>query len=485
MIIDIAKQLAPNFHETFNSLVVHQIDSGGRGGTKTSKNALKVVNHVVSDDDCNVVVIRRHKNTLRQSVFSEIKRAFKRLGMREGVHYKANVSPMKITYLKNGNTIYFGGLDDHEKLKGMIADDSEDLENDYIAKFESLEEMLQLYIETGEDDSEEIDEASIKIVWMSEITEIKDEDDILQTVATFSRGNKDYFCVLYEYNPPKNKFHWINKWTEIMEIRDDCIHIHSTYLTVPEKWLGPIFIQQALALKKNDLDRYNHIYLGMVTGLDGLIYNYDHLQIRDELIEGETILYIDIYLDTGHQTSATVFLCVGMTSRGRVILLDTYYYSPNGKNVKKAPSEISKDLWDFLQLMCETYECSQDTMIIDSAEGALRNQFKKDYTIELRPVVKKTKVGMIDLTYDFMALKNFYVINNPNNWIVLKEHQDYGWKEGSVEAGKPEPDKSEKKLKEHYYNTHSDSISYFYAEHSCDTLQYGVIMNLRKYNLKF
>lgn len=487
MIIDISKQISPHFHDTFNSLVVHQIDEGGRGSTKTSKNALKIVSHVISDDDCNVVVIRRHKNTLRQSVFAEIKKAFKRLGMKEKIHYMATYSPMKITYIKNGNTIYFGGMDDHEKLKGMVADDTdtEESEDDYIPKFDTVQEMLNLFIETGEDDSEEIDEANIKLVWMSEITEMKEEEDILQTIATFSRGDKDYFCVLYEYNPPKNKYHWVNEWAEQMSHRDDTTLTKSTYLTVPKKWLGPIFIQQAEELKKNDPERYDHIYLGMVTGLEGLIYNSDLINLIDKLEKDEYITCIDIYADTGHQTSATVYLNVGYTNKKRIILLDTYYYSPNGVVNKKAPSELSDDLWAFLQYSCITFDARQDTMIIDSAEGALRNQFAKDYGIRLKPVVKPTKEIMIDHVQALLGTKRFCVMNTPNNAIFLLEHQQYEWKEGSVEARKPEPDKKEKKLKIKYFNTHSKCTPKFYAEHSCDAFQYGVIMNTRKYGLKF
>lgn len=508
----LSKHIAPHYHKTFHSKKVHQIDSGGRGSTKTSKNGLKIPYHMVNDNNCNVVAIRKNKNTLRNSLFAELKRGLKRLGLKDGIHYKSTVSPMRIKILKNGNTCYFGGLDDYEKLKGMIAENDEELKittpEDLAGAFVQADVEFFDYenatkedlIALGDLQDEVIEEDSIKLVWMSEITEIKDEDDILQTVATFSRGEKDYFCVLYEYNPPKNKFHWINQWAELMKDRDDCQVTHTDYRTVPEKWLGPIFIQQALELQKNDLDRYNHIYLGMVTGLDGLIYNYDHIQLIEmieeidddgvktmvpDLIHNETILYIDIYIDTGHQTSATIFLCVGMTSRGRIVLLDTYYYSPNGKTNKKAPSDFSDDLWTFLQTMCATYECSQDTMIIDSAEGGIRNQFKKDYSIELRPVVKKTKEGMIDIVQDLLATKNFHVVDNDNNYVLLLEHKSYEWKEGTVEAGKPEPDKTEKKFKIKYYNTHAKEISYYYAEHTCDGLQYGVIMNLRKYGLKF
>ncbi len=464
--------IAPHFHNDFNSKKVHQIFEGGRGSTKTSRNALRVAERFVADDNCNIVVIRRHKNTLRQSVYAEIKKALGRLGLTDGIHYKCYVSPMKIVNLINGNTIYFGGLDDSDKLKGMVADESK-------ITPETLTESLDY-----DDVVENVEKDSIKIVWLSEITEIKEEEDILQTVATFSRGLKDYFFVLYEYNPPKNKYHWVNEWCEEMKSRPDVLHSHSDYTTVPADWLGPIFIQQAEELKKNDPQRYDHIYLALVTGLEGLIYNSDLINVIDNLDGDEFVIFMDIFADTGHMVSASTYLCVGLTNKGRIVLLDTYYYSPNGNAVKKAPSELSNDLWDFTQFCCKEWRARQDTMVIDSAEGALRNQFFKDYGIWLAPVNKSDKEVMIDNVETLLATGRFCVLNRPNNAIFLLEHRTYEWLEGSVEARKPVPDKRERQLKMPYFNTHSKCTPKFYAEHTCDALQYGVIMNLRKYNLK-
>ena len=246
--VKLSSQVSPHFHKTFKSKKTHQIDKGGRGSTKSSKNALKCVHHLITDPTCNIVGIRRHQNGIRKSIYREIKRAFKRLGMVENVHYKCKYNPMEITYLKHGNSIYFGGLDDYESLKGMIPEEN-----------------------------------TIKIVWFFEITQFKDEDDIDQVNATFSRGNNDYYIALYEYNPPRNKYHWVNQWTEKMKERRNVRVTHSTYLTVPVHWLGKMFIEEAEMMKENDIERYNWIYGGEITGLEGLIYNYDQIKFIDSL----------------------------------------------------------------------------------------------------------------------------------------------------------------------------------------------------------
>ena len=111
--------VAPHFWNTFNSKVTHQIDKGGRGSTKTSKNSLKVAFHCLEEDKCSAVIIRRYQNTLRNSVYKEEKRALKRFYLEEGTDYTAFKSPAEI-HLNNGNNIYFAGGDDYEKIKGMI-----------------------------------------------------------------------------------------------------------------------------------------------------------------------------------------------------------------------------------------------------------------------------------------------------------------------------------------------------------------------------
>lgn len=446
--------IAPHFWNTFNSKTTHQIDKGGRGSTKTSKNSLKIAFHCLSEEKCSAVIIRRYQNTLRNSAYKEEKRALKRFYLEEGTDYTAFKSPAEI-HLNNGNNVYFAGGDDYEKIKGMIDENT-----------------------------------PIKILWFEELTEFDSPDDIDQIIATFTRGNDDWFIVLYSYNPPKNKFNWVNQWAEKMTQRKDCIVTQSDYRTVPEKWLGKIFIEQAEEMKKNDEKRYRWIYLGEVIGLEGLIYNPDLIEyVPEDYIERNNvkILYIDFAIDSGHQTSATTCGAYGYGSDGYWYLLDTYYYSPHEKPNKKAPSELSRDIFNFELVMNKKYKAGTDKETIDSAEGALRNQYFKDYGRRLHPVDKGTnKEQLIDYSQDFLAKKKFRVLNNNNNQIFKKENENYMWLKDSVEKGKPIPDKTEKAFlsSEKYYNTYTQDYAYSYADHTQDQFQYWIKDNLQKLGLK-
>lgn len=108
MIVRIRDIIAPHFWKTFNSKKTNQIYEGGRNSTKTSMLSIKIVNCCLSYDNCSAVCLRNHKIDLRKSVYKEIKRACKRLGLIEDIDYRATVSPMQIKF-NNGNTIYFAG----------------------------------------------------------------------------------------------------------------------------------------------------------------------------------------------------------------------------------------------------------------------------------------------------------------------------------------------------------------------------------------
>ncbi len=455
-VIKLKEIIAPHFWSDFKSRLRHQIYKGGRGSTKTSMVALKVAKNCIENDNCSAVILRRYQNTLRKSVYKEMKRALKRLGLVEGVDFKATLSPMEIKILRNGNTIYFAGGDDYENVKGLIDEDK-----------------------------------LIKIVWFEELTGWDNSEDIEQIIATFTRGNDDWFMAIYTYNPPKNKYAWVNVWAEEMAKRADTLVSHTDYRTVPRRWLGKMFIEEAEELEKNDKKRYDWIYLGLVTGIEGLIFNPDLIEFVDvDYIEKYNlkIVYLDFAIDSGHQTSATSCGCYGLATDGYWYRLDTYYYSPNEKTKKKAPSELSKDLFEFKRQMIKKYKAVADKETIDSAEGALRNQYFLDFGIALHPVNKgKSKEELADFAQNFIAKRKFRVLGNNNNAIFEKEIKNYRWKEKSIKAGKPEPDKEEKAFSsgEKYYNTYSKDYAYTYADHTCDEFQYWVKDNLEKLGLKF
>ena len=168
-----------------------------------------------------MVVLRKHHNKLRKTVYKEMLRGIGRLQIPKK-KYHITKSPMEITYKKHNTAIYFSGSDGIDDTKGIIDEDK-----------------------------------PIKLVIIDEATEFFDdgegEDELANIEATFVRGNSSGFQMIYLYNPPKNPNAPINEWCKKMELREDCIHIHTDYRDVPEGWLGQDLIDSAEAMRAADL----------------------------------------------------------------------------------------------------------------------------------------------------------------------------------------------------------------------------------------
>jgi phage terminase large subunit len=217
-------------------------------------------------------------------------------------------------------------------------------------------------------------------------------------------------------------------------------------------------------IKRNDYDYYRYIYLGEPVGLGSNVYNADLLQPLDKVPDDEYIMYLAYSTDSGHQVSATTTLCIGYTNKRNVILLDTSYYSPDGKVNKKAPSQMSKDLNTFVTNTSKRWSKPIELELIDSAEGALRNQYFLDFKVRLHPVNKKKKVVMIDFMHDLMAQGRLYYLDTENNKVFVDEHRKYMWNEKTVNTENPEVIKID--------------------DHTCDAAQYLIVTMASRWGLR-
>src|SRR5690625_3024461 len=340
-------------------------------------------------------------------------------------------SPRVIMHKRTETGFYFAGVDDPMKLKGM-----------------------------------NIARGYYMALWFEELAEFSGTEDIDIVEDTFIRqdlGDKQV-KVYYSYNPPRNPYHWVNEWKDSKRNDPEYFLHHSTYLDDEKGFLSKQMIRKIEQYKKNDHDYWRWMYSGEVIGMGDNVYNMNLFQPLKKLPADDPIMLIDASTDTGHQVSATTHGAFALTAKQNVILLDTYYYSPDGKVNKKAPSELSKEYYEWYQHINKTYSKPFDMLTIDSAEGALRNQVYKDYNIRMHPIAKKTKVDMIDNVHDLLAQGRFYYLDTPNNQVFIEEHKKYAWDADSLKTPKPKVIEVD--------------------DHTCDMFQYYVNDNLRKLGLK-
>lgn len=427
--VDLIKEVNPNFYCLWNTSKPYRVLKGGRSSFKSSAISLNIIddwimNYIAEKKKANVVVIRKVANTLRDSVFLKMQWAISKYGILN--QFKIQVSPLRIEHRHTGSTIYFYGQDDFSKLK------SNDIGN-------------------------------LIAVWYEEAAEFNNHEDFDQTNATFMRQNHpdtDNVKFYWSYNPPRNPYSWINKWSEDVK-RDDNYLVHaSSFLDDKLGFISPQMLEEIERIKRNDYDYYRYLYLGEAVGLGTNVYNMSLFHLIDEPFEDDPIVEYYYSADTGHQVSATSVGLYAVTARLNVIRLGGYYYDPNGRVKKKAPSELAKDIHDYIQE--KGYPVAKLT--IDSAEGGLRNQFMLDYGMNWHGVNKRKKAVMIDYTHDLLAQGRMYVLNNKENQVFLEQAKRYEWDERTLDSDDPKVNKVD--------------------DHTIDEFQYFVTDNLRRLRLK-
>lgn len=251
-----ASLIAPTFSPVLFDIAEHEhseyVFPGGRGSTKSSFCGLNVIDLVMKHEDMHACVLRQVADTLRSSVYQQILWAISALGLDE--EFSCTVSPLEITRKSTGQKIYFRGADDPNKIKSI-----------------------------------KTPFGYIGVVWFEELDQFQGEDAVRKIEQSVIRGGETAYK-FKSFNPPKSAQNWANKYIKIP--REDRLVTESTYLTVPKKWLGKPFLDDAEFLKETNPTAYENEYLGVANGTGGNVF--DNVEIR-EITDSEISQFDNIY----------------------------------------------------------------------------------------------------------------------------------------------------------------------------------------------
>ena len=283
--INIANLIAPSFDEVFFDVEQHlhtfYLLAGGRGSAKSSfVGGVRIPVSVMEDQNIHAVVIRKVGNTIKNSVLPQIIWGLEQLGVLG--KFRVKLSPPEITYKKTGQKILFFGLDDPAKVKSI-----------------------------------KLPFGYVGIVWFEELDQFSGMEEIRNVLQSLLRGGPSY-QVFGTYNPPKSRNNWVNE--EVLVDDPDRLVHYSTYLTVPEDWLGPQFLAEAEKLKAKNERAYEHEYLGKVTGTGGAVFeNVSDMRMSDERIGNFDRLYFG--LDFGFAVDPLAFVCMHYDKKHRELYI--------------------------------------------------------------------------------------------------------------------------------------------------------------------
>ena len=272
--VDIFRRIEPNRTYVFR---------GGRGSLKSSMISLKIVELLQNHPRMHACVVRKVAGTLKDSVYAQMQWAIQALGLETEFQY--NRSPLEITRTRTGQKIYFRGVDEPTKLKGI--------------------KPVFGYI---------------GILWKEELDQFDGPEEVRSVNQSVLRGGGESYD-FSSYNPPRSRAAWVNK----PEFLSGCIVHESTYRDVEPGWLGRKFLDDAEHLRSTNPAAYEHEYLGVCNGDGGNVFEYvEERTITDEEIRRFDHIYQGV--DWGWYPDQYCFLrCHYDAARERIYLLDELY----------------------------------------------------------------------------------------------------------------------------------------------------------------
>lgn len=234
--------IADSFHSVHRDILesrhTEYVLSGGRGSTKSSFVSLVLIELLKGNPQMHALCVRQVSNTLKDSVYNQLKWAIDVLGLTDD--FDCKLSPLEIIHKATGQRIFFRGADDPLKIK-------------------SIKPTF----------------GHIGILWFEELDQFKGPEAVRSIEQSAIRGG-DQAYIFKSFNPPKTNNNWANKY--LLSADEQRLDFHSTYETVPAEWLGRSFIDRAEHLREVDPDAYEHEYLGIANGTGGMVF--DRLELR-------------------------------------------------------------------------------------------------------------------------------------------------------------------------------------------------------------
>ena len=362
---------------------------GGRGSTKSSFISEKIIELLENNPKMCAVVLRKVKDTMKDSVFAQLEWAIDKLS-ETYPHikndYKLTKSPLEITKQSTGQKIFFRGADDYGKIK-------------------SLKTPTNTYV---------------GITWYEEFDQFAGMMEVRKINQSLIRGGED-FIQFYSYNTPASTQHFVNieklisKETRLVQLSD--------YRSVPKKWLGSAFIDEAEFLKSVNEKLYQNEYLGLMTGVGGNVFeNLELRPITDEEINNFDYTYQGIDFGWFPDPLAWTKCCYNPSQR------TLYIYDEFVVNKMS-----NADVWEYLKANKGVTE--EDMIIADSAEPKSIGDFRM-YGSSMRGAEKGA--GSVEYSMKWLSALAKIVIDPNRCPVSTQEFSTYEYeqdKDGNYVSG--------------------------------------------------
>ena len=344
---------------------------GSRRSKKSKTMALWTISSIMEYPEANMLVVRKVYRTLKDSCFTELKWAIKRL--RVEAWWDIKESPLEMTYTPTGQKIYFRGLDDPLKITSIA-------------------------VEVG----------ALCWMWIEEAYEITSEADF-DTLAESMLGDLPeglFKQITLTFNPWNEKT-WIKK--RFFDAKADNILALTTNYKCNE-WLSPEDIKAFEEMRKRNPRRYAVAGLGEWGIVDGLVYenwkeeafNIDEVRSRPGIISA-------FGLDFGYTNDPSTLFCGLLDQKAKQLFVFDEMYEKGLSN---------KRIAETIQGM----GYGKERITADSAEPKSIDELK---SLGLR--VKGAAKGKDSIKNGIQWIQDLEIIIHPRCVNFITEISNYTW----------------------------------------------------------
>lgn len=314
-----SEKVLPAFYDFWKACpdYLYKVLKGGRNSSKSTHISIRIITDLMRYP-VNALVIRKVANTLAESVFEQLLWAIEYLGVSR--YWKVTRSPLGLTYLPRGNRIIFRGADEPTKIKSIKT-----------SKF------------------------PITILWVEELSEFKNEDEVDTIVNSVLRAELPdglKYSIFFSYNPPKRKQNWVNKKYNTQFLSPSTYVHHSTYLDNP--YVSQTFREEAEDVKAKNEHKYRWIYLGEPIG--GGVVPFSNLVFRT-ITDDEVKRFDNIKqgIDWGYAADPFAFVRLHYDKRRRRLFFIGEIYEIKLSN-REAAQRIISNGWNDVPVTADSEE---------------------------------------------------------------------------------------------------------------------------------
>lgn len=347
---------------------------GSRRSKKSKTMALWTIAKLIEYPEANMLVVRKVYRTLKDSCFTELKWAIKRLKV--DAWFDIKESPLEITYRPTRQKIYFRGLDDPLKITSIAT-------------------------EVG----------VLCWMWVEEAYEITSEADF-DTLAESMLGDCPeglFKQITLTFNPWNEKT-WIK--SRFFDVEDDNILALTTNYLCNE-WLSPEDIKVFEDMKRRNPRRYAVAGLGQWGIVDGLVYEnwkeewFDHTS--EAFRREHPNLQSAFGLDFGYTNDPTTLFCGLLDKENKTLYVFDELYEKGLSN---------RRIYERIQEM----GYGKERITADSAEPKSIDELR---SLGLR--IKGAQKGKDSIKNGIQWVQDLRIIIHPRCVNFLTEISNYTW----------------------------------------------------------